>query len=220
IRQLTPVSSSNVKGVGQRKNELLVQFHPRGGIPQRTYRYQFGSPDAAAEAYNSLTSSGSPGRWVWENIRGHRKGEKVTNTKLGPSLSPPGTGDEVIGGTTASLVDYTISNRVPVSKMKNFDKLSKQLRRQTSNPTTDPNTGSRLEALLGSRKGLREQGLKKTAAAKQLPRLDFAKVYLGNVYDLVEDATFKELGLKKTMPKEKEGAWKTIKGTRVFIKEG
>jgi len=186
-KQLTPVSSSNVKGVGQFGHELIVQFYPNKKIPQRTYRYQFETPEHAEEAYRSLIDSGSPGRWIWQNIRGHTAGERITSTKLGPSLKPPGQGLPTIGGTTASLVDYKISSRVPITRAKKFDKIVKQLRRQTPNPITDPNTGTRIESLLGVKKELRE--LKTRNWRRSGLPYDF--VYIGNINDvniLTEDS--------------------------------
>jgi len=159
-KQLTPVSSSNVRGVGQFGNELLVQFHPSKLTPMRTYRYMFGSPDQASEAYKSLTETGSPGRWVWQNLRGHVAGTKVTQSKIGPSLSPPGQGLPTIGGTSASIVPYTISNRVPVQRVQNFDEILREMKRNTPNPIADPMTGRRIEALLATRKELRKLNVK------------------------------------------------------------
>ena len=207
IKQLTPVSSSNVKGVGQFKNELLVQFLPSKLTPQRTYRYTFETPEGAEEAYGSLVSTGSPGRWVWEYLRGHIKGEAVSASKLGSSLKPPGKGLPTIGGTSASLVPYGIATRVPVSRVAGFDKMAKLLKLEESNPTLFPETGSRVEGLLGTRKLFRDQTLawvdpriaprvtaiadiKKEFAAlgmktPKLPGLDF--VYVGNLNDLTED---------------------------------
>ena len=200
-KQLRPVSSSNVRGVGQFGDEMLVQFHSSKKATRKTYRYKFDSPETAEEATRSLTESGSPGRWIWENIRGHRAGEatgeKKVPHKYGPSLSPPGQGKNVIGGTRASLVKYSISNRVPVSRVEKFDEMSKQMKRKTSSPTKDPQTGSRIEALLGIRKGLRAKGLK---------RLDFT------VREL--DANDLELDFDTTIP----GKWITTKyGGKVYI---
>ena len=175
-KQLTPVSSSNVRGVGQFGDELLVQFHGSSRNPMRTYRYKMQSPEMAEEAYRSLRGSGSPGRWIWENIRGHKAGEKVTKNKLAPSLSPPGRGLNTIGGTYASLVEYGISNRVPVSRVQNFEGMSKQMKRSTSNPTRNPNTNSRVEDRLKTLRGERDKGLSHLGATrtfKQLPKLDF-----------------------------------------------
>lgn len=207
IKQLTPVSSSNVKGVGQFKNELLVQFLPSKLTPQRTYRYTFETPEGAEEAYGSLVSTGSPGRWVWEYLRGHIKGEPVTSSKLASSLKPPGKGLPTIGGTSASLVPYGIATRVPVSRVAGFDKMAKLLKLEEANPTLFPETGSRVEGLLGTRKLFRDQTLawvdpriaprvtaiadiKKEFAAlgmktPKLPGLDF--LYVGNINDLTED---------------------------------
>jgi len=171
IIELTPVSSSNVKAAGQFKNELLVQFYPSGLDPQRTYRYAFEQSEQAREAYKSIVSSGSPGRWVWENLRGHIAGEPVSASKLAPSLSPPGQGLPTIGGTSASLVEYKISNRVPIKRIEGFEKMSNLLKRETSNPVSNPNTGSRIESLLGSRKELREVGMNPIKTAKSLGQL-------------------------------------------------
>jgi hypothetical protein len=171
IIELTPVSSSNVKAAGQFKNELLVQFHPSGLDPQRTYRYAFGRPEEAREAYQALTSSPSPGRWIWKNMRGHEAGQPLEPTKFAPSLSPPGQGLPTIGGTSASLVNYQISNRVPVKRVQGFEKMSSLLKRETSNPATDPGTGARVEKLLSTRKELRELNLSPTKMPNLLAKL-------------------------------------------------
>ena len=177
-KQLTPLSSSNVRAAGQFNNELLVQFHSKMG--QNTYRYQFANPTEAEQAYQSLLNTGSPGRWIWQNIRGHTKGEAVGKTKLGPSLSPPGQGLPTIGGTIKSLVDYRISKRTPGSRVANFDELLSQLKRSKSSPKTDPQTGSRVEKLLQTRKAFREKGSSATAAGRQraqLPKNDLIDDY-------------------------------------------
>ncbi len=151
--QMTPVSSSNVKASGQSGNSMYVQFLNKQG----TYKYTFADPKVATEATMSLLNSSSPGRWVWENLRGHKAGEPIPKTKMGPSIT---SGVPTIGGTTASLIQYELLGRTPVSRVKGFDEMAKQMRRKTSNPSLDPNTGSRLEGLLGARKGFRELGLK------------------------------------------------------------
>ncbi len=192
IKQLTPVSSSNVRGVGQFGNELLVQFHPSKGTAMRTYRYMFDDPQQAAQAYQSLTGTGSPGRWIWQNLRGHSKGEptgiKNVPNKYGPSLSPPGKGTQVIGGTTSSLVDYSISNRTPVTRVANFDEMSKQMKRSTSNPVSDPQTGSPIEESLALLRPWRDVGMKELMQAtrrqlSQLPKLDFNILAIGEITD-------------------------------------
>ena len=177
-KQLTPLSSSNVRAAGQFNNELLVQFHSKMG--QNTYRYQFANPTEAEQAYQSLLNTGSPGRWIWQNIRGHTKGETVGKSKLGPSLSPPGQGLPTIGGTIKSLVDYRVSKRAPGSRVANFDELLSQLKRSKSSPKTDPQTGSRVEKLLQERKAFREKGSSATAAGRQraqLPKNDFVQSF-------------------------------------------
>jgi hypothetical protein len=204
VKELTPVSSSNVKGVGQFKNELLVQFIPSGLTPQRTYRYEFGDIRAAEEAYRSLTTTGSPGRWVWQNIRGHTAGEKVTQSKLAPSIVPPGKGLPTIGGTSASLVKYEVSNRVPVSRVQGFEGMVKKLERITPNPVSNPMTGSGVEQLLGTRRALREIGVSRTGKYSQLPKLDFTVEYIGNIKDF----------------DDRKGRWITVRGRHIFIKPG
>lgn len=187
VKQLTPVSSSNVRGVGQFGNELLVQFHTQG--KQSTYRYQFTNPFEAESAYRALTNTGSPGRWIWKNIRGHTKGEptgiKNVPHKYGPAIT---SGEPVIGGTTASLEEYTLGKRVPVSRVGKFEELIKKLIRQTSNPTLDPQTGQPIERLMEARQAFRDKGIKRTGIRKKLPRLDFQLEYLGSMLDLVEDS--------------------------------
>jgi len=190
-KQLTPVSSTNVKAGGQFNNELLVQFHPKGLTPQRTYRYKFQSPEVAEEAWKSLLKSGSPGRWVWKNLRGHQAGEKVTSSKLGPAYFHPEI--KTIGGTTASLVPYTVSNRVPVTRVKKFDEIVRQMKRTTPNPTQNPDIGSRVEKWLQAREGMREmkiKGFRTGGGVLGLPRIDFHEfnvLQLNDFNDLTED---------------------------------
>lgn len=224
-KQLRPVSSSNVRGVGQFGNELLVQFHG-DKTARRTYRYNFGDPQTAEAAYNSLTESGSPGRWIWQNIRGHTKGEptgvKKVPHKYGPSLSPPGRGKPTLGGTSSSLVNYSISNRVPVSRVEHFEAMTKQMKRSTPNPTKNPQTGSELEGRLQRRKDSRKVGelelAKKTRRQfAQLPKLDFTvdsfddlikwvQEHIASNREAAEEIALKILKKKKT---EKTGtkAW-------------
>lgn len=192
--QMTPVSSSTVMASGMFHNELLVQFLPSGNTPTRTYRYKFEAPEQAKEAHESLINSGSPGRWIWQNVRGHTAGEPVDASKLAPSLSPPGKGLPTIGGTTASLVPYTIGNRTPVGRVKGFEKMVPQLQRATSNPALIPQE-TRVEAQLQARGALRSLGLKgfrTGSGVLGLPKLDFNVKYIGNVLDLAEDYPVKE----------------------------
>ena len=112
--------------------------------------------------------------------------------KYGPSLSPPGTGMQVLGGTTSSLVDYSISNRTPVDRIGNFDEIIKQMKRTTSNPSTNPQTGSPIEKSLGDVKDWRGIGMKEMFQAtrrqlSQLPKLDFSIVAMGTVGEITED---------------------------------
>jgi len=152
--QMQPVSSSNVRSVGQAQNELVVAFHSSG--EGRFYRYKFANAEMATEARRALLETGSPGRWIWHNIRGHVAGEAVSSTKIGPAIT---SGKPTIGGTTASLVQYTTSKTAP-SRVVGYKSAYEKLQRQTSNPTTDPSTGARIEGLLGARKGFRELGRK------------------------------------------------------------
>lgn len=210
--QLTPVSSSNVRGVGRFNDELLVQFHGNDKNPMRTYRYKMQSPEMAEEAYSSLTNSSSPGRWVWENIRGHRAGEPkgIQNVpeKYGKALQPwSKTGRKVIGGTTSSLVEYNISNRVPVSRVSNFEAMSSQMKRKTSNPSKNPNTGSRIEGELEGRRQARDRGVKQLGAprqVRQLPKLDFA-IHEIDANDLVLDYKVR-------------GHYRTIAGKQIWVR--
>lgn len=150
--QMQPVSSSNVRSVGQAQNELVVAFHSTG--EGRFYRFKFSTPEMASEARNALLDSSSPGRWIWHNIRGHQAGEAVTPSKIGPAIT---SGKPTIGGTSASLVNYRITPVGP-SRVKGYKEAYEKLQRQTSNPSTNPNTGARIEGLLGARKGFRELG--------------------------------------------------------------
>jgi len=128
MAQMQPVSSSNVKAVGQQGNELVIAFHENE--EKKFYRFQFQDPDTANEARMSLINSGSPGRWVWHNMRGHNAGEQVTPSKIGPSLEK---GKPTIGGTSASLVSYTISQTAP-SRVPGYKNATEVLKRETSNP--------------------------------------------------------------------------------------
>lgn len=152
--QMQPVSSSNVRSVGQAQNELVVAFHSTG--EGRFYRFKFSNQEMASEARNALLDSSSPGRWIWHNIRGHQAGEAVTPSKIGPAIT---SGKPTIGGTSASLVNYRITPVGP-SRVKGYKEAHEKLQRQTSNPSTNPNTGARIEGLLGARKGFRELGRK------------------------------------------------------------
>ena len=119
---LIAIQSSNVKGGGTFNNELIVQFHQtakQGG--QRTYRYKLATPEQAQEVFLELANAGSAGKWVWENIRG---------TQKGPAYFPPHK--PTMGGTSASLIPYTVGGRSPVKTRlgyKGYDELSKELRK-------------------------------------------------------------------------------------------
>jgi len=119
---LIAIQSSNVKGGGVFNNELVIQFHQtakQGG--QRSYRYKLPTPEDAREVFLELVNATSAGRWVWENIRG---------TAKGPAYFPPHK--TTMGGTSASLIPYTVSGRSPVETRqgyKKYDELSKELRK-------------------------------------------------------------------------------------------
>lgn len=152
--QMTPVSSSNVAGAGVDVNELIIQFHGRG---PNIFKYNFGSFEEASEAYKSILSSGSPGRWVWKNIRGHEAGEEVTEAKLGPALL---SGKPTIGGTSKSLVNYSLTNKIPIERVGNYNEATSKLRRLTANPLQDPNKlNSQIERELQERRNLRGLGI-------------------------------------------------------------
>lgn len=159
VDQMQPVSSSNVKSAGRAGSSLVVAFH--GGNEGKFYRYNFATPEMASEAREALINSPSPGRWIWHNMRGHVKGErgadgKVESSKIGPSLE---RGVPTIGGTTASLVNYTISKTAP-SRVPGYKEATEKLKRDEPNLSDDPSTGARIEGLLGARKGFRELGRK------------------------------------------------------------
>jgi len=109
-RPMTPVTSSNVKGVGVFNNDLLVQFWGTQG----TYRYHFDTPKEALEASQHMTS-GSPGRYVWNHLRGRQIGPAYFSGKPTP------------GGTSASIVPYDIAGRTPMPKVPDYDKIAKML---------------------------------------------------------------------------------------------
>jgi hypothetical protein len=107
-RPMTAVMSSNVKGVGVFNNDLLVQFWGTQG----TYRYHFDTPQEALEASQHMTS-GSPGRYVWNHLRGKTSGPAYFSGKPTP------------GGTSSSMVPYDIAGRTPTIKEPNYDKIAK-----------------------------------------------------------------------------------------------
>lgn len=110
---MTPLMSSNVKGAGVFNNQLLVQFHNSGW----TYRYTFGSNEEANQAFQDISIT-SPGRYVWNKLRGKKMGPSIISNKLTP------------GGTSASIVPYDISSRTPMSKVgghKEYEKRSKEM---------------------------------------------------------------------------------------------
>jgi len=109
-RPMTPVTSSNVKGVGVFQNDLLVQFWGTQG----TYRYHFDTPQEALEASQHMTS-GSPGRYVWNHLRGRQIGPAYFSGKPTP------------GGTSASIVPYDIAGRTPMPRIPDYEKIAKML---------------------------------------------------------------------------------------------
>ncbi|KKM66883.1 hypothetical protein LCGC14_1476740, partial [marine sediment metagenome] len=116
---MVPIGSSNVRGAGTFKNELVVQFHqgPKQGS-QRTYRYEFDSVQEAQEVWLSLLDADSAGAWIWEEVRGK---------KLGPAFFPPKL--PTPGGTFSSKVPYDVSGRTPVPQVPNYAKLSEEMRK-------------------------------------------------------------------------------------------
>ena len=135
---LIPVVSTDVKGMGIYGNELLVQFHNTKG----TYRYALANNVQAQEVFKTMYTSGSKGKWLWKNIRGHVKGQPKPYN-WGMSYGGPGlTGGSkpkvpTIGGTTASLIPYRIGKRTPIGKLgthPNFEKMAKVLKQYKRDP--------------------------------------------------------------------------------------
>lgn len=121
-RPMIPVSSSNVKGVGVFKSDLLVQFHDTPG----TYRYHFDTPEDAVAAYNELVNAPSKGQYIWIKFRGHKKGEPITPQKIGPAYF---SGKPTIGGTSASKVPYDVAGRTPQIKVPDYEALAEAMRK-------------------------------------------------------------------------------------------
>jgi hypothetical protein len=125
-RPMTPVSSSMIAGRNVSNKKVYVRMH---NTPNRSYKLKFPSNEEALEAYEEM-ASGSPGRWYWNNIRGHKKGSAVTDDKLGPVYGNPSK--ETIGGTSASKVEYEPVSTARIAKhiveVPNFEAISKQLR--------------------------------------------------------------------------------------------
>ncbi len=123
-RPMTPVTSSNVKGVGVFNNDLLVQFWGTQG----TYRYHFDTPQEALDASQHMTS-GSPGRYVWNHLRGRQIGPAYFSGKPTP------------GGTSSSIVPYDIAGRTPVPKIPDYDKIAKMLHEYKMSVSKPPESG-------------------------------------------------------------------------------
>lgn len=68
IPTLTPVTSSNVDGVGQSDGHLYVKFKSGG-----TYRFQ----NLAGQHHDALIADRSPGRYFHAMIKPFHSGEKV-----------------------------------------------------------------------------------------------------------------------------------------------
>lgn len=94
-RPFTAVMSSNVESRAVNKNKLYVTFHNYEGV----YPYTLPSEEAALRAFHEMADA-SPGRYVWENLRGKKIGPVWGKPK---KLTP--------GGTSSSLVEYTKMGR-------------------------------------------------------------------------------------------------------------
>jgi len=99
------------------------------------YKYSMGSNEAAQGAFDEMVQ-GSPGRWVWNNLRNHVKGDPTHNpdgskiaSKYGKVFGNPSK--ETIGGIGASNVPYDKSsyNRVKrfMNEMPGFEELAKKM---------------------------------------------------------------------------------------------
>ncbi len=64
-RQMTPVQSSFVKGVGAYKGHLLIEYHHDPNI----WGYALGG-EKAGNWFNEILMSGSKGGWVWDKLLG------------------------------------------------------------------------------------------------------------------------------------------------------
>ncbi len=64
-RQMTPVQSSFVKGVGAYKGHLLIEYHHDPNI----WGYAIGG-EKAGNWFNEILMSGSKGGWVWDKLLG------------------------------------------------------------------------------------------------------------------------------------------------------
>lgn len=103
LTRFQPVDSSNIMSGALLGKYLVMNFLSK---PRKAYKFNFGSEMAASKAFDSFMNASSKGKWQWQFIRGHVKGEKVTKEKIGPSLEK---GLPTIGGTTASLKPYEIA---------------------------------------------------------------------------------------------------------------
>jgi hypothetical protein len=101
-RPLTPVMSSVVMGRAVRNSNLYVQFHSN---PGKIYKYSMASPEVALEAFEEIARE-SPGRYVWNNLRGRT---------MGPVFGRPSR--QTPGGTSASLVPY---DKLSLGRVKRF----------------------------------------------------------------------------------------------------
>ena len=98
----TAVGSSVVMSKALRQKNFYVRFK---SSPDYMYKYSFSTPEKALNAFLGMSAGspeepvhggeGSPGRFVWKNLRGKTLGPVFGNPK---KLTP--------GGTSASLVPY------------------------------------------------------------------------------------------------------------------
>ena len=132
---MIPVVSEDVRGLGIFGADLIVQFHNSEG----SYRFHMGSNDVAQTAFKQFYTSGSKGKWLWKNMRGHVKGQaKPYNW----GMSYGGARHNkmkimTIGGTSASLKPYDIGKRTPIGKMGgfvNFEKMARVLKQYKRDP--------------------------------------------------------------------------------------
>lgn len=131
---LVPVMSTDVKGIGIFGDDVLVQFHNNKG----TYRYHMNNNLEAQQVFTQFVTTGSKGKWLWKNFRGHVAG--TASGRMGLSYGGAGKTKPKImtyGGTNASLEPYDIGFRTPGQKMGGyhaFERMAKELKILKTDP--------------------------------------------------------------------------------------
>jgi hypothetical protein len=177
----TPVASSNVKGRSVDDKTLFAEFHDYDGV----YRYKFPTNREAVEAFKEMVE-GSPGKYVWEELRGNEDGPVFGK----PNKITP-------GGTNASKVPYdkmgpsgARTARERLGTALNYEKTSETSRTFKTTVKQDPTSPEPFEV-----RELKEfQKNTKQQKVSDKKNKDFGKLIL-DAYDLslIRDTPFDDL---------------------------